>query len=271
MSSAWNTDTASELGLRGRHAVVTGGGRGIGAAIAHALASHGVRLTLMGRARSPLDETASALRASSNATVHAVPCDVADAAAVSAAFASAVSALGPVQILVNNAGQSDTAPFEAITLESWNRLLGVNLTGTFLCAQQVVPAMIAARDGRIINIGSTAGLKGYARIAAYCAAKHGVVGLTRALAAETARTGVTVNAVCPGYTDGTDMFATAVDNVMRLKHVSAEDARAILAKPSPRGTLITPHEVADTVVWLCSAGASAITGQALAVAAGEVM
>ena len=147
----------------------------------------------------------------------------------------------------------------------------MNLTGTLLCTQQVLPAMIAARAGRIVNIASTAGLKGYSGLATYCATKHGIVGLTRALAAETARSGITVNAVCPGYTEGTEMLATAVANVMDTRKVSADEARSLLAKNSLRRTLITPEEVADTVVWLCSPGASAITGQAIAVASGEVM
>ena len=235
-----------------QHAVVTGGGRGIGAAIAAALESQGLRVTVMSR----------------NA---GVKCDVSNPADVARAFAEAVDASGPVHILVNNAGQADAASFAEISLETWNRIVAVNLTGTFLCSQQVLPAMIASGAGRIVNIASTAGLKGYAKIAAYCAAKHGVVGLTRALAAETARTGVTVNAVCPGYTEGTDMFTMAVDNVSRGRGVSTDEARALLAKQSPRGTLITPQEVVDAVVWLCSPGASAITGQAIAVAGGEVM
>ncbi len=150
-------------------------------------------------------------------------------------------------------------------------MLAVNLTGAFLCVQQVLPAMIAAGAGRIVNIASVAGLKGFATGAGYCASKHGVVGLTRALAAETARHGITVNAVCPGYTDDTDMLRTALANVMRDTGQSEQDARATLSKHSRRGSLITPQEVADTVVWVCSPGASAITGQAIAVAAGEVM
>jgi len=258
-------------GLAGQHALVTGGGRGIGSVIAEAFASQGARVTIVGRTEADLARTAAAIRHRFKTEVHTATCDVAAEGDVRRAFDGAAAALGAVQILVNNAGQADAGPFESISLDAWNRMLAVNLTGTFLCTQRVLPAMIAAGAGRIVNIASTAGLKGYTRIAAYCTAKHGVVGLTRALAAETARTGVTVNAVCPGYTEGTDLFAAAVSNVMRTKKVSAEDARAILAKPSPRGTLITPQEVADTVLWLCSAGASAITGQAVAVAAGEVM
>ena len=238
--------------MKGQHAVVTGGGRGIGATIVTALESAGARVTVMGR-------TAG------------IRCDVSNPEDVARAFAEAVEHSGPVNVLVNNAGQADAGAFESIPLETWNQLLAVNLTGTFLCSQQVVPAMIAARAGRIVNVASTAGLIGYARTVAYCAAKHGVIGLTRALAAETARSGMTVNAVCPGYTDGTEMFASAVGNVMRTKRIAEEEARAMLARLSPRGTLTTPEEVAATVAWLCSPAAAAITGQAIPVAGGEVM
>lgn len=261
----------ADNGIKGRHAVITGGGRGIGAAIAEALAARGAKITLVGRTAAALDDVAGGLRNKFKTKTYTAACDVSEADGVARAFGGAVDHLGGVHILVNNAGQSHAAAFDATSLDDWNRMLAVNLTGTFLCTQQVLPAMIAAGAGRIINIASTAGIKGYAKVAAYCAAKHGVVGLTRALAAETARTGVTVNAVCPGYTEGTEMFATAVANVMRSRGVSAEDARALLTRHSPRGTLITPQEVADAAVWLCSGGASAITGQAIAVAAGEVM
>ncbi len=256
--------------LQGRHAVVTGGGRGLGAVIAAALADRGADLTLMGRTAGVLEAQAGSLRLTSHVRAQAVVCDVTQPEDVQRAFAEA-GTLGPVQILINNAGQADAARFLDISLASWQRMLDVNLTGTFLCTQQVLGAMMAAGSGRIVNVASVAGLKGDAKIVSYCAAKHGVVGLTRALAAETARSGITVNAVCPGYTDDTDMFRTAVTNVMRVTGRSEEEARATLAKRSPRGTLITPREVADAVVWLCSPDASAVTGQAIAVAAGEVM
>ena len=258
-------------GVRGRHAVVTGGGRGIGAAIAETLAAGGADLTLLSRTAATVEDAARSLQDRFGIRARGIVCDVANPRGVGRAFIDAIGTLGPVHILVNNAGQADAAPLADVTLEMWDRLIGVNLTGTFLCSQQVLPAMLAARAGRIVNIASTAGLKGYAGLAAYCASKHGVIGLTRALAAETARSGVTVNAVCPGYTEGTEMFTTAVDNVMRTRSVPADEARALLAKYSPRRTLITPAEVTDTVLWLCSPGATAITGQAIAVAAGEVM
>ena len=258
-------------GMAGQHAVVTGGGRGIGAAIAGALAAQGVQVTVMARTASEVSAMAQSLRDGFETRAHGVVCDVTNPGDVTRAFAEAVNALGAVAMLINNAGQAQAEAFDRISLDTWNRMIAVNLTGALLCTQQVLPAMIAARSGRIVNVASTAGLRGYSGLAAYCATKHGLVGLTRALAAETARSGITVNAVCPGYTEGTKMLATAVANVMDTRNVSADEARALLAKHSPRRRLITPEEVADTVVWLCSPKATAITGQAIGVASGEVM
>jgi NAD(P)-dependent dehydrogenase (short-subunit alcohol dehydrogenase family) len=262
---------SKDTNLAGQHAVVTGGGRGIGAAIAGALAAHGVHVTVMARTASTVTEMAQSLRDRFKTNAHGLVCDVANPGDVTRAFAEAVDIFGAVRMLINNAGQAKAQAFDRISLDTWNGMIAVNLTGALLCMQQVLPAMIAARSGRIVNVASTAGLRGYAGLAAYCATKHGLVGLTRALAAETARSGITVNAVCPGYTEGTEMLATAVANVMDTRKVSADEARALLAKNSLRRTLITPEEVADTVVWLCSPNASAITGQAIAVASGEVM
>jgi 3-hydroxybutyrate dehydrogenase len=255
--------------LAGRHAVVTGGGRGIGAAIAEELARLGASLTLLGRDVARVEARAEALREAHGIRVAAFACDVADEASVVEAFARSREALGDAQVLVNNAGQADAADFAAMPREVWDRMLAVNLTGTYLCTREVLPAMTAAGWGRIVNVASTAGLRGYPKTAAYCAAKHGVIGMTRALALETAKLGVTVNAVCPGYTD-TDMAAAAVDNLVRGLGKTPEEARKMITRVNPMGRLIDPAEVASAVAWLCSPGASGVTGQALAVAGGEV-
>ncbi|HEX5214056.1 MAG TPA: SDR family NAD(P)-dependent oxidoreductase [Vicinamibacterales bacterium] len=257
--------------LAGQHAVVTGGSRGIGAAIATALAADGAAVTIIGRSAEDLDSHLAALRGRFGDAVRAVRGDVGNAADIDRAFADAARAPGPVTILINNAGYADARPFEEITPASWERTLAINLTAAFLSIQQVLPSMLAGGGGRIVNIASTAGLKGYSRSAAYCAAKHGLVGLSRALAVETARTGITVNAVCPGYTEGTGMLNDAIANIMRATGRSADDARAVLVRQSPRGSLVTAEEIAAKVSWLCSPEASSITGQTIVVAGGEVM
>jgi NAD(P)-dependent dehydrogenase (short-subunit alcohol dehydrogenase family) len=262
--------TASEPYLQGRHAVITGGGRGIGAAIATELARHGARLTLMGRDAVALTRQAKALSREFATEATAVACDVTDAAGVADAFATARERLGDAHILVNNAGQAEGALFTETSPALWDRMLAVNLTGAYLCTREVLPAMLAAADGRVVNVASTAGLRGYGRMVAYCAAKHGLIGLTRALAIETAKRGVTVNAVCPSYTD-TDMAKRAVDNLVAARGISAEEALQMLTRTNPRGRLVKPEEVASAVGWLCSPDASAMTGQSIAVAGGEVM
>ncbi len=254
--------------LEGTHAVVTGGSRGIGAAVATALGDRGARITLMARSAVDLSAQAATI-AQAGTEVQCVECDVTDDASVERAFADAQSAFGPVGILVNNAGTAVSAPFSETTRDVWDRMLAVNLTGTYLCTTQVLPQMIATGEGRIVNIASTAGLRGYKTMTAYCAAKHGVIGFTRALAQETAKHGVTVNAVCPGYTD-TDLTDTAVSNLVSALGKTPEEARKMLVRIIPRGVLTMPAEVAAAVAWLCAPDSRAVTGVALPVAGGEV-
>lgn len=242
-----------------QHAVVTGGGSGIGAAVAMRLLADGLRVTLMGRSEARLRAQQAVL-----GDVAIQVCDVTDEASVATAFA----VVGDVHVLVNNAGQVETAPLAKTSLDLWQRLLNVNLTGTFLCSRAVLPGMLARGQGRIVNVASTAALKGYAYVAAYCAAKHGVLGLTRAMALEVAAKGVTVNAVCPGYTE-TDIVANAVDTIVAKTGRTAEQAKAELAKANPQGRLIQPEEVAGTVAWLIHA--ASVNGQAIAVCGGETM
>ena len=255
------------LPLDGRHALVTGAARGIGAAIARALAGDGARLTLLGRNAEALQRLAAALPGEGHGIAVA---DVADEAQVQAAFEAARGARGPLAVLVNNAGQAESAPFAKTSLELWQRMLAVNLTGSFLCCRAALPDLLAAAGrGRIVNVASTAGQKGYAYVAAYTAAKHGVVGLTRSLALELARKGVTVNAVCPGYTE-TDILRESIANVVAKTGRSEDEARAGFAAGNPQGRIVQPAEVADAVRWLCGDGAAAITGQCISVSGGEV-
>ncbi|WMD18736.1 SDR family NAD(P)-dependent oxidoreductase [Achromobacter seleniivolatilans] len=254
--------------LAGRHALVTGGARGIGLASARALLQRGARVTLLGRDGAALDAAADSL--ASLGQVQAVSADIADEASVRAAFAQAESEFGPVLVLVNNAGQAVSQRFDRTDSALWQQMIAVNLTGTFHCIQAALPGMLQAQWGRVINVASTAGLIGYGYVSAYCAAKHGVIGLTRSLALETAQKGVTVNAVCPGYTE-TDIVRGAVTNIVEKTGMTPEAARAKLAERNPQGRLVQPEEVAETVAWLALPASASINGQAIAVDGGEVM
>lgn len=252
----------------GPHAVVTGGGRGIGAAVATRLVAAGYRVTITGRDASRLVEFAESLGGAS--VCQPVPMDVCDRVSVDHGMDAARGTFGPIAVLVNNAGQAVSAPFLKTDAALFERMVGVNLMGVFHCIQAALPDMLAAQSGRVINVASTAGLVGYAYVSAYTAAKHGVIGLTRSLALELATKGITVNAVCPGYTE-TDLVKDAVANIMTKTGRTELETRAELAKGNPMQRLVQPDEVADTVAWLAGLGAASITGQAIAVCGGEVM
>ncbi len=255
---------ASRL-LGGRHALITGGGTGIGSAIAARLYEMGARVTVVGRRLKPLQEVANGLD-----EAQAVPFDVTDEAAVEEGLTTATEHFGPVDILINNAGAADSSPFARTTLDAWHTMLEVNVTGVFLMSRAVLPGMIERGWGRIVSIASTAGLKGYAYVAAYCAAKHGVIGMTRSLALEVAPKGVTVNAVCPGYTE-TELLTESTANITEKTGASEDEARTQLLESNPQGRFVAPKEVAEAAAWLVGPNTDAITGQAIAVAGGEVM
>jgi NAD(P)-dependent dehydrogenase (short-subunit alcohol dehydrogenase family) len=253
-----------------RRVLVTGATRGIGAAIARALAGAGWHVTLAGRARGALEEVRVTLPIAEGVAHDCVELDVTDAASVARAFADVHARGGALQALVNNAGAVETGPLARLPLETWDRMLAVNLTGAFLCTQAALAPMIAARAGRIVNIASTAGQKGYAYCTAYAAAKHGVLGMTRSLALEVAAQGLSVNAVCPGYTD-TAIVHDGVARIVAATGRSEADAMATFSQSSPLKRLVQPDEVAATVLWLCAEAPAAFTGQAMSVSGGEVM
>ncbi|MEM9105322.1 MAG: SDR family NAD(P)-dependent oxidoreductase [Pseudomonadota bacterium] len=249
--------------LSGKHAVITGGGTGVGAAIALALADAGATVTISGRRQSVLDEVAQRSERISTAI-----CDVTDPESVAALFSGASAAHGGVDIVVANAGAAESCPFAKESLERWQATIDVNLTGVFLTMQEGLAAMEGKGWGRFITISSVAGLKGYGYIAAYCAAKHGVIGLTKSVAMEVAKTGITANAICPGYTD-TPMLDRTLDNIMKKTGMSREEAAGELLRKTPTGQFMQPEEIAETALWLCGPHSASITGQALSVSGGE--
>lgn len=258
--------TASQT-LAGRHAVVTGASRGIGAAIASALAAQGARISLLARDEGKLAELAQRLGGSSSAA--AIRADVTDTKSVREAFATACDRFGAPHILVNNAGQAASARLADTDDALWNRLIAVNVTGVFLCTREALPHMLKQGFGRVVNIASTAGLRGAAYISAYAASKHAVIGLTKSLALEVATKNITVNAVCPGYVD-TDIVTRAVANISSKTGRSKDEALETLLATNPQHRLITPEEVAHTVVWLCAPGTQSVTGQSIVLSGGEV-
>lgn len=253
------------MSLTGHHAVVTGAGSGIGRATAERLAEAGCQVTLIGRHIGRLQETADRI----GDLAFAAPADVTDPDALAAAIEVGRDRFGPIDILINNAGAATSAPFLKTDADAFRAMLALNLEAPAEAARLVLPGMLTRRWGRIVNVASTAGLKGYAYVSAYVAAKHGLVGLTRALALEVAAKGVTINAVCPGFTE-TDLVAKSIESIIAKTGRSEEEARAALAASNPQGRLITPDEVAQTIVWLCGDGASGINGAAVPVAGGEL-
>jgi len=253
--------------LAGKHALVTGASRGIGAVISAALIAQGMRVSLLGRDAQALGSVSEGLGGPS----HALPLsgEVGNAASVQTAFAKARAAFGPIEVLINNAGQAGSAKFTDTDEALWNRLIAVNLTGTYLCTRQAVPDMLQCGFGRIVNVASIAGLRGAAYISAYVASKHAVIGLTRSLALEYATRNITVNAVCPGYVD-TDIVKNAISNIRNKTGRNESEALAALLATNPQRRLIEPEEVADSVLWLCRPGSESVTGQSIVLAGGEV-
>lgn len=254
--------------LAGRSAVVTGGGRGIGAAIARALADEGAAVCVCARTEPEIRNVASRIRAEGG-RAWALACDVTEPGSVRRMAEAATERLRAIDILVNNAGASSSAPLARITLDEWNRLFAVNATGTFLCTQAVVPGMVEREWGRVVNVASVAARAGFRYVAAYTAAKHAVLGFTRAVAAEVADTGVTVNAVCPGYVD-TEMTVETVDRIVRRTGMGRNEAIAALLQTTPQSRLIEVEEVAESVLSLCGNDARTMNGQALVLDGGRL-
>jgi NAD(P)-dependent dehydrogenase (short-subunit alcohol dehydrogenase family) len=248
----------------GKHAIVTGGGTGVGAEIAETLAHAGTRVTVMGRREAPFREVAR-----QHKSIGWIPCDVTRAEAVAAAFGESQRLNGPVDVVVANAGAVESVPFSKMAPERLTANLAVNLAGVVNVWQAALSGMKASGWGRLIAVASTAGLKGYPYVTAYCAAKHGVVGLTRALALELGDSGVTANAICPGFIE-TPLLHRSIDTIMRKTGMIKEATRASLTKANPQNRLIRTDEVAGTALWLCSDQARSVNDQALSLSGGEI-
>lgn len=247
------------MNITGKHVVITGGGSGVGAEIARQFADAGAKVTIMGRRKSPLAEQNLPYQI----------CDVTDAASVAEAFAKARAQHGPIAIAIANAGAADSKPFAKMTSADLTASLDVNLVGVFHTWQTALPDMIDAGAGRLIVIASTAGLKGYPYVSAYCAAKHGVIGLTRALAIELGRSGITVNAICPGFVE-TPLLERSIANIIDKTGMPRDKAEASLKRSNPQARFIQTDEVAGTALWLCSDAARSVNGHTLSLSGGEI-
>jgi NAD(P)-dependent dehydrogenase (short-subunit alcohol dehydrogenase family) len=258
----------SSATLNGEVALVTGAGRGIGRAVALRLAASGAKVGLMARTTSEIGEVAAEIRAAGG-EAHEVPGDVTVADDVTRVVAELASHAGGLTIVVNNAGTGKSAPFAKTSRGLWDEMIALDLTSAFTVTQAALPHLLAAGHGRIVNVASSAGLKGYPYIVAYCAAKHGLVGFTRSLAVELAGKKITVNAVCPGYVDSA-MTSINIEIMSQKTKRPADKIRSELEAMSPQHRLFTPEEIAETVTYLCSPGAKGVTGQAIAICGGEL-
>ena len=247
--------------LEGRHALITGGGTGIGAAAAEHLAAAGAKVSLAGRRLEPLQDVAKRLGG------YAVPCDVTEPGQIADAFEEARTVNGPIEMLVVNAGIAESAPFHKMTRESWDRIIGVNLTAAFECARAAMPGLLASENGRLVFVASVASLRGVPYAAHYAASKHGLLGLMRSLAAEYAKTNLTVNAVCPGYVD-TPMTDQSVARVSEITGRSEDQARSAITNMNASGRLVDPEAIGNVIAMLCLPLSRDINGAAITIDGG---